>query len=308
MNDKNNCNPKLSIGIPVFNGEKFLRQCLDSLISQTFTDFELIISDNASDDKTSDICKSYTGKFKNFRYIKHEKNMGMKWNFNFVLQQANCDYFLWVAVDDILLPNFLQKNIDVLEIEPNLVGSVSRINQYNSNDLQKSNIDNFFQDLTKKLRTHLRKRGTYSIKGTYDEKVRFYLKKSTCQIIYGIFKTNAIRKSIIIEEFEGSDWCINLNILKHGDFHVIDEVLMLEFEGGLGSRGTFSKSLSSEHRKILGFFFPWMPFTLWCSKILGLKLFIKNFDYFFRLNSEGFGSQIIDTSRIISKNFLPKIN
>ncbi len=299
-----NQTPKLSVGIPVFNGEKFLHQCLDSLLSQTFTDFEIIISDNASDDSTSEICKKYAEKFKIFRYVKHEKNMGMKWNFDFVLQQAHCDYFLWVAVDDILLPNFLQKNIDILDLEPKLVGSVSRINSYNSNDLQKSNIDNFFQDLTKKLRIRLRKRGTYSITGTYDEKVRFYLKKSTCQIIYGVFKTNVIKKSIIIEEFEGSDWCINLNILKHGDFHVIDEVLMLEFEGGLGSRGTFTKSLSSKHHKILGVLLPWMPFTLSCSKILGPKLFLKNFDYFFRLNLEGLGSQILDSSRIISKKLL----
>jgi glycosyltransferase involved in cell wall biosynthesis len=302
LDDDNKFNLKLSIGIPVFNGEKFLRQCLDSLLTQTFANFELIISDNASDDSTSDICNEYSKKFKNFRYFKHKKNMGIKWNFNFVLEQAKCNYFIWVAVDDILLPNFLKKNLEILESQQNLVGCVSKIKPYDLNDLKISDTDEFFKNVTKQLRTRFRKRGTYSIKGTYDEKVRFYLKKSTCQIIYGIFKTNVIRKSIIIEEFEGSDWCINLNILKQGDFHVIDEVLMLEFEGGLGSRGTFRKSVSSEHQKILGIFFPWMPFTLWCSKKLGLKLFLKNFDYFLRLNFEGVVSQILDFSRIASKN------
>lgn len=302
MDNENTNISKLSIGIPVYNGEKFLRQCFDSLISQTFTNFELIISDNASDDSTSDICNEYSKKFKDFKYFKQKKNMGMKWNFNFVLEQAKYDYFVWVAVDDILLPNFLKKNIEILELKQNLVGSVSKINSYDSNDLKISDTDKFFKDVTKQLRKRFRKRGTLSISGSYDEKVRFYLKKSTCQIIYGIFKTDVIRKSIIIEEFEGSDWCINLNILKYGDFHVIDEVLMLEFEGGLGSRGTFRKSLTSEHHKILGIFFPWMPFTLWCSKKLGSKLFLKNFDYFFRLNIEGIVSQILDSLRIISKN------
>lgn len=288
--------------MPIFNGEKFLRQCFDSLLSQTFTDFELLISDNASTDSTSNICKEYSKKFKNFQYFKQKNNMGMKWNFNFILEQARCDYFIWVAMDDILLPDFLKKNIEILELEQNLVGSVSKINPYDSDDLKISNTDQFFQNITKQLRKRFRNRDTYSIKGSYDEKVKFYLKKSTCQIIYGIFKTNVLRKSIVVEEFEGSDWCINLNILKHGDFNVIDEVLMLEFEGGLGSRGIFRKSLSSEHRKMLGIFFPWMPFTLWCSKKLGLKLFLKNFDYFFRLNLEGIISQILDLSRIISKN------
>lgn len=302
MDDDNKFNLKLSIGIPVFNGEKFLRQCLDSLLTQTFANFELIISDNASDDSTSDICNEYSKKFKNFRYFKQKKNMGIKWNFNFVLEQAKCNYFIWVAVDDTFLPNFLKKNLEILESQQNLVGCISKIKPYDLNDLKISDTDEFFKNVTKQLRTRFRKRGTYSIKGTYDERVRFYLKKSTCQIIYGVIKTSVIRKSIIIEEFEGSDWCINLNILKQGDFHVIDEVLMLQFEGGLGSRGTFRKSVSSEHQKILGIFFPWMPFTLWCSKKLGLKLFLKNFDCFLRLNFEGIVSQILDFSRIASKN------
>ena len=296
--------PKISIGIPVFNGEKFLQKCFESLLSQTFTDFELIISDNASNDSTSKICNEYSKKFKNFQYFNQKKNMGMKWNFNFVLEQAICDYFIWVAVDDILLPDFLKKNIEILELDQNLVGSVSKINSYNSKDLQLSNTDQFFKNVTKKLRKRFRSRGTYSIKGSYDEKIRFYLKKSTCQIIYGIFKTNVLRNSVIVEEFEGSDWCINLNILKHGDFHVVDEILMLEFEGGLGSRGIFRKSLTSEHNKTLGIFFPWMPFTLWCFKKLGIKLVLKNFDYFFKLNIEGIISQILDSFRIIIKTII----
>ena len=71
MGNENTNTLKLSIGIPVFNGERFLRQCFDSLLSQTFTNFELIISDNASDDSTSDICNEYSKKFQNFRYFKH---------------------------------------------------------------------------------------------------------------------------------------------------------------------------------------------------------------------------------------------
>jgi len=96
LDDDNKFNLKLSIGIPVFNGEKFLRQCLDSLLTQTFANFELIISDNASDDSTSDICNEYSKKFKNFRYFKQKKNMGIKWNFNFVLEQAKCNYFILI--------------------------------------------------------------------------------------------------------------------------------------------------------------------------------------------------------------------
>jgi len=291
--------PKLSIGIPVFNGEKFLHQCFNSLLSQTFTDFELIISDNASTDSTSNICKEYSKKFKNFRYIRQDKNIGMKSNFFYVLQKASCDYFIWVGIDDILLPDFLKKNLEILQSKKNLVGSVSKIKFLDSNNLNETDL--FFKNFIRKLRNRFRIRGTYSISGSFEKKVRFYLTKSTCGIIYGIFKTDELQKSIISEEFEGSDWCINLNLLKQGDIHVIDEILMHKYEGSSIELGIFSKALldyNKKHHRILGLIFPWMPFTLWCTKNLGSKIFIKNFDYFFKLNLEGVLSQIIDLIRL----------
>ncbi|MGI0023127.1 MAG: glycosyltransferase family 2 protein, partial [Nitrososphaeraceae archaeon] len=115
--------PKVSIGLFVYNGEKFIRKRLDSLLEQTFTDFELIISDNASTDFTSAICEEYAKKDKRVRYIHQEKNKGAIWNFIFVLQEAKSDYFVWAAVDDLLSPDFLEKNVKVLESNKNVVGS-----------------------------------------------------------------------------------------------------------------------------------------------------------------------------------------
>src|SRR5690348_13577875 len=91
----NSSKPKISIGLPVYNAELFIRKKLDSLYDQTFTDYELIISDNGSTDSTSVICEEYAKKDKKIRYIKHAKNMGAVWNFNFILKEAKCDYFLW---------------------------------------------------------------------------------------------------------------------------------------------------------------------------------------------------------------------
>jgi len=299
-------NPKISIGLPVYNGEKFIRRSLDSLLSQTFSDFELIISDNASTDATAQICEEYTKKDKRVRYIQQKKNMGMIWNFNFVLEQSKSEYFIWTAMDDILLPTFLEKNLDVLITKKKLVCSVSKIGQQGINDFKSNKIDFAFKEFIKKLRTRFRFRDTYSLTGSYEDKVRFYLTRSTCQIIYGVFKTDVLKKCIIHKPFVGIDWAIILGVLKYGDIHVIDEILMHEYEvGESASKGIIkmAQHYNIDHIDVL---FPWYPLTRWSAKILGKKIFIKNLDFFFRLNLEGFISQVIDLTRILALKFSRK--
>ena len=99
--------PKVSIGMPVYNGEKFIRQTLDSLVMQTFTDFELIISDNRSNDNTEAICLEYTIKDKRIRYVRQPENRGQLLNFQFVLDEAVGEYFMWASADDLFSPKWL---------------------------------------------------------------------------------------------------------------------------------------------------------------------------------------------------------
>ena len=113
----------VSIGLPVFNGENFLPQALDSLLAQSFTDFELIISDNASTDKTEEICKNYAARDTRIRYIRQTSNMGGLENFNFVLSEARSKYFMWAAVDDQWAPEFIQLSLTALEDDPTAVGA-----------------------------------------------------------------------------------------------------------------------------------------------------------------------------------------
>lgn len=93
--------PLVSVGMPVFNGEKYIRESLDSLLGQTFTDFELLISDNASTDGTETICREYAGRDSRIRYIRQERNLGIAANFEFVLKESRGQYFTWAASDDL---------------------------------------------------------------------------------------------------------------------------------------------------------------------------------------------------------------
>lgn len=100
--------PKVSIGMPVYNGEKFIREAIDSLLKQKFADFELIISDNASTDNTYKICLEYAERDARVKYIRQVENKGALANFNFVLEKAYGDYFMWAAADDIWSENWLE--------------------------------------------------------------------------------------------------------------------------------------------------------------------------------------------------------
>lgn len=98
----------VSIGMPVYNGAQFIREALDSLLAQTFTDFELIISDNASTDETEAVCREYAGKDSRIRYIRQMENLGMSANFKYVAQEAVGQYFMWAAADDKWSPKWIE--------------------------------------------------------------------------------------------------------------------------------------------------------------------------------------------------------
>lgn len=101
--------PLVSIGMPVYNGERYIKEALDSLLSQTFNDFELIISDNASTDATEKICLEYADKDKRIRYIRQRQNKGPLVNFNYVLSHAKGEYFMWAAADDVWSKRWVEK-------------------------------------------------------------------------------------------------------------------------------------------------------------------------------------------------------
>jgi glycosyltransferase involved in cell wall biosynthesis len=119
--------PQVSIGLPVYNGEPFIREALDSLLAQTFANFELIISDNASTDRTEEICREYAGRDARIRYIRQMENIGASANFQFLLGEANGKYFMWAAADDIRSVSFLEFNLKFLENNHDYIASTSPV-------------------------------------------------------------------------------------------------------------------------------------------------------------------------------------
>jgi glycosyltransferase involved in cell wall biosynthesis len=110
--------PKVSVGMPVYNGAKYLRLSLDAILQQDYSDFELIISDNASTDGTGDICKTYAAKDRRIRYFRNERNLGAAANYRRVFELARGPFFKWYAHDDLCYPSFLRRCIEAYESAP----------------------------------------------------------------------------------------------------------------------------------------------------------------------------------------------
>ncbi len=111
----------VSIGMPVYNAQRHLRESLDSLLAQDHTELEIIVSDNASTDGTEAICRSYAERDARIRYHRSDTNRGAVWNFNHVLELARGEYFMWAAHDDLRVPEYVSRCLGMLDNQADAV-------------------------------------------------------------------------------------------------------------------------------------------------------------------------------------------
>ena len=109
--------PLVSIGVPVYNGERYLRASLDALLAQTFTDIELIVSDNASTDATLSICSDVAQRDQRVRMFRQERNLGAPANWNFTARQARGRFFKWASASDLCAPWMIERCLEAMQDE-----------------------------------------------------------------------------------------------------------------------------------------------------------------------------------------------
>jgi glycosyltransferase involved in cell wall biosynthesis len=127
--------PLVSIGMPVYNGEKYIRQALDSLLAQDYENFELIISDNASTDDTWEICQQYAVRDSRIQLYRNDENMGAIYNFHRVLELSSGKRFMWAAHDDLWRLGFISELVGLLEATPSAVLAMCRTEKIDYNGL-----------------------------------------------------------------------------------------------------------------------------------------------------------------------------
>jgi len=264
---------KITIGLPVYNGAKFIRNAIRSLLKQSYTNFELIISDNSSTDETESICQNFAQMDKRIKYIRQHKNMGVVWNFNYVLQKANTEYFMWAAADDVWHPEFIQKNLTFLDKNPSFVGSTSEVELFYEPWEEKD-----FEKL-KDITPTKKYQWVHPLIGNYEEKVRFLFGFKKFEYAYAIYRTKYLKKSMIKKIFLSWEIPIILRILKYGNLNVEDGVMMYKYMGGKTESNYYKKLFSTTRKQgfgILHCLFPFIPLTIHCLMIVGPKIFFRH--------------------------------
>jgi glycosyltransferase involved in cell wall biosynthesis len=300
--------PKVTIGLPVYNGELSLSQSIDSVLKQSFTDFELIISDNASTDSTLKICEKYLNKDSRITLVKQNKNIGPLWNFYFILEKARGNYFVWLADDDYWHPDFLLENVSVLDNHKNVVCSIGKINPFDK--LPKNGIKEESVKYPKLAENYVMNRRnqmisvTFPVSGSYSKKIRQFLKNTgATSRFYGLYRKEILQKCFIKSDFVAVVNAIFLNLLKYGDLYEVDKILLYRFNQGSSTTGIINQSRL--YNKIpLGTIFPYISFNSWCLKNIGLKNVLRNLDIFARMNVGGFLFFGIDLILKIRNRFL----
>lgn len=117
--------PRLTIGLPVYNGEDLVSESIESLLGQTYEDFELLISDNASTDNTSDICKRHMKQDSRIRYVRQPHNIGLRGNENFLMSECRTELFKMAAHDDLYARDLIKRCVEALDRHPEVVAAQS---------------------------------------------------------------------------------------------------------------------------------------------------------------------------------------
>jgi glycosyltransferase involved in cell wall biosynthesis len=205
---------RLTIGLPVYNGEDFLVESLESLLGQTYDDFELIISDNASTDGTPDICKQYARKDSRIRYIRQPDNIGLSRNEQFVMHQATGELFKLAAHDDLYARDLLKKCIEALDSHPEVVVAhcwEARI------DAQGSVVEAM----------------TYSVaadRPQAPERLHSMLFDGWDDYTYGVMRTDVLLRTHLCGSYHMADRTINVELSLHGPFYLVPEWLYFRRE------------------------------------------------------------------------------
>lgn len=202
--------PSVSIGLPVFNAEQYLEQSLGSILAQTYRSFELIISDNASDDATEAICRRYAAQDARIRYHRNPRNQGVTFNFRQVVALSSGEYFLWAAHDDMFDLEYVERCVAVLEQNPDVVLCYSKSIEI---DQRGQFLERHEQGLAgDSLYPHQR----------FRELIRM---DHNCQSMFGVMRTGVLKRTSVHGDFPDSDRCMLAEVALYGKFHELPDHL-----------------------------------------------------------------------------------
>jgi glycosyltransferase involved in cell wall biosynthesis len=201
---------RVSIGMPVYNCEKFLHKSVGSLLAQTYGDIELVITDNQSTDATEEICREFAAKDKRVRYYRNERNFGGPGNFRRVFSLCTGEYHKWSTADDYWDPTVVEKCVAVLEREPEVVAAYPKTTLIKeTGEFIEHYEDNF--DLHEDAPSA--------------RFIRILDAVSLCHVHLGVIRREVMKRTALIGDELSSDFRFLAELSLYGKFSVVPEYL-----------------------------------------------------------------------------------
>lgn len=203
--------PHVSVGLPVFNGERYLQGALDALLAQTYTDFELLIGDNGSTDATPEICRDAVSRDPRVRYLPSDENRGAAWNYNRVFHGTTGRYFRWAAHDDLVAPTYLERLVAALDdAPPSTVLAQSLTTLIDENGRELGPWDEDFDLSSEQARTRL------------GQLVRHLIRSN---VFFGLVRRSAMERTRLHGAYPSADYVLLAELVLLGSFTVVPERL-----------------------------------------------------------------------------------
>lgn len=216
--------PLVSVGMPVYNGERTVAAAIDSILRQTWAEWELVISDNASTDATATICLGFAGRDPRIRYLRQRENIGAAANFRKVLDESRGDFFMWAAADDLRSDDFIEANAGFLAAHAEYLASCSPV-RLDSRDFDPRHI------------------GDGPVHGTRAERILAVIPAHANGRFYSVFRRQALLDCGFIERrFLGADWAVMVHLAEKGPLNRVQQGWTLLGAAGASRSGSLYRS------------------------------------------------------------------
>lgn len=203
-------NPRVSIGMPVYNASAYVRTALDAVLAQTFGDFELIVADNASTDESASICESYARQDARIRFYRNPVNIGANGNFTHTLSLARQPYFMWTSSNDYIEPTYLEKAVQVLDARPDVVLCCARSRYFAGTPQNFDEVDDPMNiDMASPIERFV----------TLVERIGIN------NAMHGLIRTDALRRTMPLKSYYSSDNVMVAELALAGKFAQLPEPL-----------------------------------------------------------------------------------
>ncbi|MEU2233735.1 glycosyltransferase family 2 protein [Streptomyces vietnamensis] len=201
--------PRLTVGLPVYNGEEYLAESLDALLGQTYGDFELVVSDNASTDGTQDIAREYAARDPRVRYIRLPRNIGATPNHNRVFAECRTELFKWASHDDLYARDLLRRCVEALDERPEVI--LAHADQAVIDEDGQVKVPYEYGLATASPKAPVRFRSMLFEPGGDD--------------FYGVIRADVLRRVKPMDSYHHADRTFVSEIGLHGPFHQVPELL-----------------------------------------------------------------------------------